>query len=69
MIRWQRLAERGDNVEEIYRRMNADENDFHGVEDIVDVRILNNNASVEELAKNIDQRYKEICRERCEYER
>ena len=67
-IRWQRLAKRGDNIDEIYRRMNADENDFCGVEDIVDIRILNNNDSVKELAKTISQKYKEIFHKRYEQE-
>lgn len=67
-IRWQRLAKRGDDIEEIYRRINADEKDFYEIDNFVDVRILNNDRSVKELAEEIDQKYKVICQERYEQE-
>lgn len=67
-IRWQRLAKRGDDIEEIYRRVYADEKDFYGIDDFVDVRILNNNRSVKELAEEIDRKYKVICQEKYEQE-
>lgn len=68
-IRWKRLAKRGDDIEEVYRRMNADEQDFYEIENIVDARVFNGgHTSAKTLVSYIDKKYKEICRERHEKE-
>lgn len=45
-VRLHRLVKRGDDLEEIYRRIKVDREDFHGVELICDYIVENNNDSI-----------------------
>lgn len=51
-IIWQRTAQRGDDLEEAARRIDADNSDFDGFEEIADY-IIHNDSSVELVANMI----------------
>ena len=62
VIRMQRLIERGDDVEEIKRRIVTDDKDFLDVHKFVDTVIVNDEESIEDIADVIVSRYREVLR-------
>lgn len=59
---WNRLRQRGDNSDESFRRIAADEKDFEGINDYIDFAIrTDGKLSAKDVAELIDEIYRTNC--------
>ena len=57
---WERLSKRGDDPDEVKRRMERDQEDFKNISEYVDFSIRNENVDPKSLAKIIYGVYQQL---------